>query len=157
MVTLAIDPGDVHVGWALHTDSGWDADGVPHLIVTGEVHNRDAATWLDAQLKVLRKQHFPNQVEVVIEEYVLYPGQDQKKTWSKHHTSELIGVLKHICGQYHVRWIEQGANIKKPTRAQLRGRGIRQVGKNTHEKDAELHLLYRVLRRWKQERDAESA
>jgi hypothetical protein len=54
-------------------------------------------------------------------------------------TPELIGALKLLCHQHGHKPAMQGADIKKPMRRQLRARKIRQVGKNTHERDAELH------------------
>jgi hypothetical protein len=89
--------------------------------------------------------------ELILEEFVLYEKDIQKQAWSKLQTSQLIGALKLIAWMFRIPVIEQGANIKKPTRAQLRARGIRQIGKVIHERDAELHLYYRVLRTKKEE------
>lgn len=89
--------------------------------------------------------------ELIIEEFVLYDRDIGKQAWSKLQTSQLIGALKLIAWMFRIPVIEQGANVKKPTRRQLQARGIKQVGKVIHERDAELHLYYRVLRRMRED------
>lgn len=88
--------------------------------------------------------------ELIIEEFILYDRDIGKQAWSKLQTSQLIGALKLIAWMFRIPVIEQGAYVKKPTRKQLKARGIMQVGKVIHEKDAELHLYYRILRRQKE-------
>lgn len=129
---IAIDPGDTHVGYAYN--------GFGSAVTTGE--------WTPAECcDELIDMFTKNEVdEVVLEEFVLYQQEYANQAWSPMKTSQLIGAIKLICRWFRIPWVEQGAYIKKPTRAQLRGRGIRQVGKDVHEKDAELHLYHRILR-----------
>lgn len=136
---LAVDPGDVHVGWAAADDNGVDSE-----IETGEVDASNALEFIGKKLRWARSTG--RRVELVIEAYVHYPHVTHN-AWSPQETSEMIGALKYIAGQMAIPWIEQGADIKKPTRAQLPARGIRQVGSGTHARDAELHLWYRILKK----------
>lgn len=138
MKSLAIDPGDIHVGWAHHRPNpAW-------TVITGE--------WTPAEAcqKVITLMTQNEVDELIIEEYILYDRDIGKQAWSKLQTSQLIGALKLIAWMFRIPVIEQGAYIKKPTRKQLKARGIMPVGKVIHEKDAELHLYYRILRRAKE-------
>lgn len=84
--------------------------------------------------------------EIIVEEFVLYDREYANQTWSPMLTSQLIGAIKFIAFMFRVPVREQGAYIKKPTRRQLAGRGIKQSGTNIHARDAELHLWNRILR-----------
>src|SRR5205085_77725 len=84
--------------------------------------------------------------EVVIEAFVLYDKKYENQTYSPMQTSQLIGAIKWICVMFDVPIVEQGADKKKPTRAQLAARGIKQVGSGTHMRDAELHVYHRAIR-----------
>jgi hypothetical protein len=133
---LAIDPGDKHVGLA------WGELG-------GDVHTEEkdadiAVIVIDSMLN--RWQRVGHPVEVVIESFVLFHGQDNKKSWNPMLTSEMIGQIKLLCRQKGIRISEQPASIQKPMRGQLRGRAIAMVGKGPHERSAELHYWYRRLR-----------
>lgn len=128
---LAVDPGDEHVGWAYDGPNGFDAgewspteacDRIIHMMTLGAVD------------------------EVVVEEFVLYPQEYANQTWSPMKTSQLIGAIKLIAYLFRIPVIEQGAYIKKPTRAQMRARGIKHLGASIHTRDAELHLHHRRLR-----------
>lgn len=131
---LAIDPGDIHVGWCFHHPTpAW-------VVETGEWTPTETC---DQLVRLLTRDEVD---EIIVEEFVLYEKDIGKQAWSKLQTSQLIGAIKLIAYWFRIPIIEQGAYIKKPTRAQLRGRGITQVGRNIHEKDAELHLYYRRLR-----------
>jgi hypothetical protein len=144
MSIYAIDPGDRHVGWcrmiryakgdrrATHPEQGWD-------VYCEELTPGQA---------VARARNFRSAVVdlVIIEEFVLYPGQDSRNVGNRMATSELIGKLELICELAGVPVVRQPASIKKPTRGNLRGRGIRQVGSGTHQRDAELHGWYWALR-----------
>lgn len=127
---LAIDPGDVHVGYA------FDYEGE---IMTGEC---SPAAACDGVITLMTRNAID---ELVIEEWVLYPEERTNQTWKPMLTSQLIGALKHIAHMFRVPVVEQGAAIKKPTRKQLPARGIEQQGQTIHARDAELHLWYRKL------------
>ena len=133
---LAIDPGDVHVGYAYDNT---------HRVVAGEW------TPIECVENVTQMMTRGLVDEVVIEEFVLYEWETKKQAWSNFETSQLIGQIKLVCYFFKIPWVEQGANIKKPTRRQLQARGIEQVGPVIHARDAELHLYYRKLRRQKEE------
>lgn len=133
---LAIDPGDDHVGYAYDGNGG---------VIAGEWTPAEACE--NVALMATR-----NQIdELILEEFVLYEKDIRKQAWSKLQTSQLIGALKLIAHWFRIPVIEQGAYIKKPTRAQIRARGIKQVGGVIHALDAELHLWYRALREKKEE------
>lgn len=134
---LAIDPGDRHVGWAR-----WRRRG--ESVVAGEVDADAGAGFVDVVLNVATRSKLP--AVLVIEDFVLYPGQDKRTAWNPMLTSEMIGQLKWIASMRGVPVVLQGANIKKPTRHQLKPRGITQVGSGTHARDAELHLYHYILK-----------
>lgn len=134
-VRLAVDPGDVHVGWAL----GAEGDG-PERVTTGEWTPREC-------LRAVRELCSEGWVdEVVIEEFALYPGRAAEQAGSSMRTSQLIGAIKLVCDETGVGWHEQGAYIKKSTRAQLKARGIGLGKGSIHAKDAWLHYWHRTLR-----------
>lgn len=133
---LAIDPGDVHVGYA------YDGNGP----VEADEWSPDRC--IDELVYMLTNNLID---EIIVEEFVLYEDGIQKQAWSKLQTSQLIGGIKVVARWFRVPVVEQGAYIKKPTRKQLRARGIKQVGADIHARDAELHLYYRRLRAAKEE------
>lgn len=132
---IAIDPGDVHVGWA------WRMAGV---VVSGEWAYTDAPTKVQSLIETARGDG--QTVEVVIEEFVLYPGRAKEQAGSEFKTSQLIGVLKFVCERTNTPFAMQGATIKKPTHAQMRARKLALAGGNRHSMDAQLHLWYRTIR-----------
>lgn len=132
MIRLAIDPGDKHVGWAFQD---------PNEVVTaGEWTISEAPS----RVREILWRWSNHARELVIEEFLLYP--DKNQSWSPMLTSQLIGALKLIAHDEGVPVLEQGASIKKPTRRQLKARGIKQVEGSVHASDAQLHLWYRILR-----------
>lgn len=137
---LAIDPGDIHVGWCYGWLDSRDQWEIQCEEMSPEECVRRLNIWLG--MRVGAEQLY----EVIAEEFVLYAGQDQRNVGNRMKTSELIGKLEFICGNYGTELLRQPASIKKPTRAQLRGRGIKQVGSGSHQRDAELHFWYRTLR-----------
>ena len=128
-MVVAIDPGDVHVGWAHWVRGEVQAD---------EIDERECLE----RLVSLRAGDY-----VVAETFVLYPGQAREQSWSPMKTARLLGKIELICEQRGVEYSEQGADIKNPTRGHLRQRGIQQVGVGTHARDAELHLYRWMLQR----------
>lgn len=129
MKRLAIDPGDKHVGWCHN--------------LNGEL---EAGEWSNEVTIYKVLELLPRTEELIIEEFALYPWENHRQALSRMLTPQLIGQLKLVAGEHGVEVIEQQASTKKPTRAQLRGRGIKQIGKGPHAKDAELHYYYRKLR-----------
>lgn len=128
---LAIDPGDKHVGYAHGEDAveragEWTPDECCENVVLMMTRNE-----VD---------------EIVIEEFVLYAWESEKQSWSQLKTSQLIGALKFIAHMFRVPVVEQGAYVKKPTRKQLKGRGIDYVPGSIHSKDAQEHWYYRTIR-----------
>lgn len=84
-------------------------------------------------------------VEVIIEEYRLYPDLLQQQGYSKVQTVEVIGVIRYLCGLAGVEMIEQGASIKKPAFAVMKARGFEwPKGLDQHAKDAVAHGYYRI-------------
>lgn len=87
--------------------------------------------------------------ELILEEFILYEWEAKKQSWSALLTPQLIGGLKTVAYFFRIPVVEQGANIKKPTEAQMRGRGIPRranPSQNMHSADAELHLVHRKQR-----------
>lgn len=83
---------------------------------------------------------------LVVESFALYPDKSAEQSWSEFLTPQGIGAARFAWSMTPYEFVLQGANIKKPTEAQLRGRGIQTVGGNRHERDAELHLWHYVLK-----------
>lgn len=143
---LAIDPGDIHVGWA--EIRCLDGD-----VAVGEWTPNETTDSLRRRFDWAREHGYG--FELIIEEFVLYPNQAKSQAGSSFQTSQLIGALKLIAHDYDVPVIMQGAHIKKPTRRQLKARGIKRkaVGAGIHASDAEEHLYHRHLREKKREEE----
>lgn len=133
---LAIDPGDLHVGYAY---DGYDS------VIADEWTPKEC---IENVVQMLTRNEID---ELILEEFVLYEWDAQKQSWSDFKTSQLNGALKVIAGWFMIPVVMQGADKKKPTRRQLQARGIKQVGSSIHARDAELHLYYRRLRAAKEE------
>lgn len=129
---LAIDPGDIHVGYARNLPGG--------AVESGEWRPGEACNQI---IHLLTHDEID---EIIIEEFVLYEDRAKEQSWSKLLTSQLIGALKLVAYMFRIPIVEQGAYIKKPTRAQLAGRGIALNRGSIHSGDAQLHLWYRILR-----------
>lgn len=144
---LAIDPGDKHVGWA-------EIRCLDDDVAVGEWTPNETIDGVRRRLDWAREHGF--EFELVIEEFVLYPGRAKEQAGSSFQTSQLIGALKLIARDYDVQVIMQGAHIKKPIRRQLKRRGIKRkaVGKGIHASDAEEHLYHRHLREKAREENA---
>lgn len=140
-IIIAVDPGDEHVGLAWY-------DSADDHIATAEVPSAEAVRVIE---KILIGYHEDDRFPVlVIEKFVLYPHSAGSQSWSPMKTSEMIGALKYIAIRRRVLVREQGADIKKPMRRQLRARGIRlnplpRGATGDHARDAELHLWYYLL------------
>jgi hypothetical protein len=128
---LAIDPGDVHVGYAY-----------------GERDVTKAGEWTPEEcVENLVQMLTRNEVdEIVIEEYVLYQQEYANQAWSPMLTPQLIGAIKLVAHWFRIPIVEQGAYAKKPTRAKMKRLGIRHVGTVIHSMDAELHFHHRRMR-----------
>lgn len=129
MRVFAIDPGDRHVGFA-----SW--------------HRLERLAYeVDAAEAVSRLEQILGRGDLLIlEEFRLYPEKAAAQSYSPMETSQMIGAMKLVARQKGADVVEQGAGIKKATRAQLRARGIKQVGEGGHARDAELHLLHYLLK-----------
>jgi hypothetical protein len=134
---LAIDPGDVHVGYA-HNCFG--------TFETGEWTPRQCTE------EVVHLMTLDVVDELIVEEFVLYEWETQKQAWSDLKTPQLIGGLKLIASWFRIPVEMQSATIKRPTRRQLQARGIMvQLRSGGHAADAQLHYWYRTIRRAKEE------
>lgn len=136
---LAIDPGDIHVGWA-------EIRCLDDHIVVGEWTPNECVTKIRERLTWFQDRGFT--WELILEEFVLYPGKSKDQAGSDMKTSQLIGVLKQVAVDFGSRAVMQGAHVKKPTRRQLRARRIKRkaIGAGIHASDAEEHLYHRHLR-----------
>lgn len=141
MNVLAIDPGDAHIGMAEFEEGrcvqAWEEDPASGL---RHVQNVMLSGWLDA---------------LVVEAFVLYPWKAREQAFSQLLTSQYIGALKLMWATGGTidltgvippfKWIQQGADIKKPMFAQLRARKIPMLSADVtgqHAKDAEAHGYY---------------
>lgn len=125
MIHLAIDPGEVHCG--IYVEQG-------QYPTTATLDPINLADWLTTYLEV--------PAVLVLEEFRLYPWKMQEQGYSQLKTVETIGVIRHICRRTGTRLVEQSATIKKPTFAVMNARGVKLVGRNQHEKDAQAHMYY---------------
>lgn len=127
---LAIDPGDVHVGWAYDGSS---------TVQAGEWTPTEAVD------ELVRMMTHDAVDELIIEEFVLYEWEAKKQAWSEMKTSQLIGALKLIAYWFRIPVFMQPATIKKPTRGKLRAKGVKMAQGSIHANDAQLHLWHRRL------------
>lgn len=134
--TICIDPGDRFCGMALFDE---DAECYATLLYEHEhsILYGNLVHWLKAHLLE----------RVVVEDFFLYPDKMQQQGYSQMRTPRAIGVIEWICElagftKDNGGYVEQGASIKKATRAIMNARGVKHVGKVVHEKDAELHGYY---------------
>jgi hypothetical protein len=149
---VAIDPGDVHVGWAEFCEEN---DGTAVCYLAEELTPEECA---DRVARML----FRGEIRyLAVERFALYADKALAQVGSEMQTSELIGVLKYLVRVHNLgaagatdpwskveceMWI-QGADIKKPIRAQMKARGIeRTTPVGSHHGDAEEHGWYRILR-----------
>jgi len=132
---IAVDPGDRHVGLAIWAEGYW---------WTEEVDADEAATVVDGKLYDIGGGR--TAMTLVLEEFRLYPDKAGAQAYSPMETAQMIGALKWIAKERGAQVVEQGAGIKKATRAQLGARGIKLVGTGSHARDAELHLVHFLLK-----------
>lgn len=144
LYVIAVDPGDAHVGWAAWCHSyGSGGDGMSVSRV-GELHASDAVPFVDHTLE--RVQGRPARAVLVVEEFILYPDKERTQAWSPLRTSRMIGALEWVARTRGAEFVEQGANVKKATAAQLQARGIDRKGVGPHARDAELHLVHYLVK-----------
>jgi hypothetical protein len=136
---MAIDPGGAHVGVA----SWHGGDGIKATEIAAEL-------WLPIFAAGIMH------VDVaVIEKFVLYPSKAKSQAWSPMATSEMIGAMKWIAQRAHVPVVEQGADIKNPTRRQCKARHLKwKDNKSGHASDAILHLQHFLIRNELQDEEA---
>lgn len=142
---MAIDPGDKHVGLAI-----WTTGATRHSAM-----EKDASLpMVDSVAVTLAGLVEKVACILVVERFSLYKNKAQSQAGSNMATSQMIGALKYVAWKLDIPVVEQGADIKKPMRAQMRARGIKQVGKGGHARDAELHLAHYCLKEglWKTEK-----
>lgn len=120
---IAIDPGDKHCGLAVFDHNS--------CIFTEDLTPLDLADYLE--MSVESKDIW------IVEDFVLYPWMAQKQGFSQMKTPKTIGVIEHIARRKEIEVVLQPATIKKPTQGIVKACGIVQIGKNVHERDAELH------------------
>lgn len=50
---------------------------------------------------------------VVYESFKLYPGKAQSMVWNSFYPCEVIGVIKFVCQEHGLRYMEQAPSVKK--------------------------------------------
>jgi hypothetical protein len=140
---VAIDPGDVHVGFAVFAQDGEH----PACAYAMEVTPDEATRRVHGMLA-------RNELAVVCyERFALYADKAMSQVGSEMLTPEMIGVIKYLVAVHneHADGVEksawapdrielwsEGAHVKKAIRAQLKARGIDRVGTvGSHSGDAE--------------------
>lgn len=133
---IAIDPGERNIGVALFV-----GDDLKQALTYTDEHDRfyrNLVHWLS-------REGERQPVEIVIEEYRLYPDKAMQQGYSQLKTVEVIGVVRYLCSLASVPMIEQGASIKKPTFAIMKARGVEMKrGLDQHARDAIAHGYYRI-------------
>lgn len=131
-VLLAIDPGDVHVGWCLWEGGEWE---------TGTCSPED-------MIQSLLETDFEWRT-VVIERFALYPWAAQQQAWSEMMTAQLIGKIELVAEIRGWPVERQNATIKKAAMARARGAGIspNRMGSTLHAQDAWCHAAFWI---WKE-------
>jgi len=80
---------------------------------------------------------------VVIEAFRLYPHKANDKVLSSFPTVEIIGIIKYLCWNNEIPFVEQGANTKKfYGNKKLRMCDLFERGRSPHIRDAVRHGLY---------------
>lgn len=156
-ILLGIDPGDIHVGVAAFAE---DRDGWPRCEWAREMEHDEATDFIVRQVSAYTV------FGISLERFNLYEDQKDNQVGSEFKTCEQIGVIKFIVRVNNentgltgdqdngdpwsppfVRLWLQGADIKKPTRAQMKARGIERITPvGSHHGDAEEHGWHRILR-----------
>jgi hypothetical protein len=143
--TLAVDPGDKHVGTTLGLIDGGDPNGV-----------RALQSWTFSQpvfISVLEDMLAAGTIDLIVcEDFVLYPWKAREQGYGQFATVKLIGVIQYLAQKYGIPVVLQGANIKKMAIAVGRGRHFPAIrlrsgredfpGKNQHERDSVAHLVW---------------
>lgn len=144
-IAIFVDPGDVHVGvsmWEYQNPHGWTSIQAQEMAV--EEFQDFLADSLRSGVVGL----------VVFETFQLYGDKAMEQTGSEFETSQLIGVVKYLVRTAPIHWPEtagpcqitqQGASIKKATKAILKAKKVKSVAKamgmdpDGHALDAEMH------------------
>jgi hypothetical protein len=145
MIVLGIDPGAKHCGYCWYKPVP-RSDHFSSERGAGTLPPDELLEFVDAKLEEFVREVGEAEVKLVVEEFRLYASHAMAQAWDTMMTSEVIGALKWIARQHSVEVIEQGATIKKPTKAQLKPRGIKPFAQGAHARDAELHTLHYVLK-----------
>lgn len=143
-LAVFVDPGDVHVGvstWE-HQEKGWTSVFAQEMAVI------EFQDWL---ADGLRLGQFGL---IVFETFQLYGDKAKEQVGSQFETSQLIGVIRYLVRTAPKFWPEtsgevlihqQGASIKKATKAILKSKGVVSIAKSMkmdpdgHALDAEMH------------------
>lgn len=127
MRIVAIDPGDVHVGFAAMTD---------HFVMwSGEIAPDEVEDAI--------RNFYPE--KIIIESFFLRPNKQKAQTWSQMGTPRLIGEIKAIAKSIGIEVIEQQPSVRDTINRTPYYRSAKEQGmipKNRHAKDAVSHGLY---------------
>lgn len=127
MVILVFDPGD---------STGWVC-GCENKLIDGGTIGRD-----HKEVAGLIETVKPDLV--VFERFNLYPGKARSLAWNSFYPCEVIGVIRYMCDNTGIRYVEQAPSIKK----YAGGFGIdweefkQSHSVTEHTKDAYLHFKY---------------
>lgn len=140
MKFVAIDPGDLHVGWAEFERFGEHGEW--------RCFNAEEIT-PEQTLERLWRARPGTWSAFVVEGFWLQPAEAPKLVGSELLTSQLIGAIRWVGVVKNTRVAIQSNQVKKPTRALLRRRAIARVAPATpgnHARDAELHGWHYIWR-----------
>lgn len=141
MKFVAIDPGDIHVGWAEFEKTsvapGWICFKVEELTPNEALERLwrcRAGTWS----------------VFVVEGFWLQPDEAPKLVGQQMLTSQMIGAIQWIGHVKNTRVVLQRNVVKKPTNSLMHRRGIGSFaihqGAGGHAKDAETHGWHYILK-----------
>lgn len=96
MSILAFDPGE-STGWCFQDQEGRLTGGT-----LPKVHTVVAEKIVSTRPSI-----------VILERFNLYPQKAQSLAWNSFYPCEVIGVIKYVCAQLGITYVEQAPSVKK--------------------------------------------
>lgn len=137
MRLLSVDPGEMHVGYAMFHGQ---------VCINADVADPDIA------IAILWVCIENNQFDAVVCES--WRNYSETVTWSECRTVEVIGALSHMCKRHDVPFTKQPATIKRPGLARMHAHGLEMpdlshvpTRDRIHAQDAVVHGYWNMLER----------
>jgi hypothetical protein len=150
--TLYCDPGE-DFGWCIARDTKLLAGGTAKMWTMTDAI-QDVLDKPDSEFCYINSEaNLRNGVEaeenrgpvgrIVCEDFRIYPWKAKELAWDRVRTARAIGAITHMCRQFNIPLILQGANIKAAARAagaeELYWKPLHE---NRHQNDAIQHYAY---------------